>query len=148
MQINSPIYLASKTVGCWKCQERMFAVAIIAPNVSEEEGQVCILCDIKSLPENLLMFIEKRFPSFILKHSNTVKSEYYGNTCPKCGVLYGDFYLHSEPGGAFFPMSEEEAQCLTVEQFPIDTPIEVESGFHVGRGDLILEYGKKPITEH
>lgn len=148
MQIRPPVYLVSKTIACWKCREDMPAVAIIAPNVFKEDGQVCILSNIQSLPENLLMFIKKRFPSFKLKYSSITQSEYFANICIKCGKLSGDFYLHSEPGGPFFPMTEEEAQCLTVEQIPIDAPIEIEAGFHIGAGDLILEHGKKDTAEY
>ena len=31
---------------------------------------------------------------------------YYANHCERCEALQGDFYLHSEPGGAFFPEFE------------------------------------------
>ena len=142
-RIDSPVYLASTTIGCWRCNADMPAVAIIAPNVPEAEGEVCTLSDIRSLPSNLRSFIQKRFPSFRLKYSKTTQSEYYANTCPKCGMLSGDFYLHSEPGGPFFPTSEEEATHLTVVEIPLDGPVEVEAGLGMGTGDLILEHAKK-----
>jgi hypothetical protein len=121
----------------------MPAVAIIAPNVPEAEGEVCTLSDIRSLPGNLRSFIQKRFPSFRLKYSKTTQSEYYANICPKCGMLSGDFYLHSEPGGPFFPTSDEDAIHLTVVEIPLDGPVEVEASLGMGVGDLILEHAKK-----
>ena len=121
----------------------MPAVAIIAPNVPDAQGETCILSNIRSLPGPMRMFIQKRFPSFRLKYSKTTESEYYANTCPKCGMLSGDFYLHSEPGGPFFPTSEEEAALLTLEEIPMEGPDEVESGWGVGTADLILKHGKR-----
>ena len=95
----------------------------------------------RSLPGSVRCFIQKRFPSFRLRYSKTTRSEYYANTCPRCNVLAGDFYLHSEPGGPFFPTTEAEAGRLKVEEIPIAGPIEVEASFGVGCGELILEHG-------
>jgi hypothetical protein len=146
-QINPPLYLASTMISCWRCRADMPAVGLIAPNVPETENEVCILSDITELPASVLAFVQNRFPSFKWKFSKTTRSEYYANTCPKCGVLSGDFYLHSEPGGPFFPESEADAACLTVEQIPIEGQIEVVAGLGMGGGDLILEHGKKRDAE-
>lgn len=56
-------------------------------------------------------------------------------------MLSGDFFLHSEPGSPFFPESEEEAAHLTLVEIPMDGPIEVEAGFGMGVGEIILEHG-------
>jgi len=142
-RIEPPLYLASTTISCWRCGADMPAVCLIAPRVPETEGEVCILSDIMDLPALVLSFIQKRFPSFKRKFSKATQSEYYANTCPKCGVLSGDFYLHWEPGGPFFPESEEDAACLTIEEIPIAGPVEVDAGLGMGCGDLILQQAKK-----
>jgi hypothetical protein len=123
----------------------MSAVAIISPNTSEKEadGYICILSDITCLPEKLLKMINERFPFFRLEYSNTTESEYYANTCPSCGMLSGDFFLHNEPGRPFFPETKEEAQELMIEQLPVKIPIEIDAGYHVGPGELIMEHGKR-----
>ncbi|MBN2495433.1 MAG: hypothetical protein JXR96_12635 [Deltaproteobacteria bacterium] len=121
----------------------MPALAIIAPNVPETEGTVCILSDIRSLPGKIRAFIQKRFPTFKLTYSRTTRSKYYANTCPKCRVLSGDFFLHSEPGGPFFPESEEEAAQLTLVEIPMDGPIEVEAGLGMGMGEIILKHARR-----
>ena len=140
-RIDPPLYFASTTIACWRCGADMPAVAIIAPNVPGTEGSVCILSDILSLPGGVRAFIQKRFPTFKLTYSKTIRSKYYANTCPKCGVLSGDFFLHSEPGSPFFPESEEEAAHLTLVKIPMDGPIEVEAGLGMGVGEIILEHG-------
>lgn len=122
---------------------RMPAVAIIAPNVPEAEGEPCTLSDVGSLPGPMRTFIQKRFPTFRLKYSKTTRSEYYASTCPNCGVLSGDFYLHSEPGAPFFPTTEEEAARLTVEEIPVASPVDVEAALGMGTAHLILENAKR-----
>jgi hypothetical protein len=138
-RIDPPLYLAHTIISCWRCGADMPAVALVAPNVPGTEGEICILSDIHELPPMVLRFIHRRFPSFRFKYSKTTRSEYYANTCPRCGVISGDFYLHSEPGAPFFPTTEEEARDLTIEPVPLRDPIEVRAGLGMGVGDLILK---------
>jgi len=121
----------------------MPAVAILAPNVEDTDNEVCILSDIVGLPEEVLNYIQKRVPTFKFKYSKTVGSEYFANTCPSCGSLSGDFFLHSEPGAPFFPTDEQEASFLYRTEIPIVGPVHVRAGIHVGTGDLILNHAKQ-----
>ena len=149
-QINPPLYLASATISCWRCGADMPVICLVAPNVPgiETEGEVCILSKITELPTSLFEFMQKRFSTFKQTFSKTNQSEYYANTCHKCGTLSGDFHLHSEPGGPFFLESEEDAASLTIEQIPMEGPIEVEADIGMGSGDLILEHGKRLIQDN
>jgi hypothetical protein len=94
----------------------------------------------------VLQFVGTRFPSFALRYSKTAGSRYYANTCPKCGVISGDFYLHSEPGAPFFPTTEDEAKELTLEAIPLASSIRVRAGIGMGAGELILEHARKLMT--
>ena len=143
LKIFPPIYLVGMKIYCWKCQNRMPAVAIVAPNIEDTDNEVCILSDIVDLPEVVLGYIQKRVPTFKFKYSKTVGSKYYANTCPSCGVISGDFFLHSEPGAPFFPMDEEEAGLLYQTEIPINGPILVQAGLHMGIGELILNHAKQ-----
>ena len=143
IQIDPPLYLAHTMISCWRCGADMPAIALVAPNVAEAEGEICILSEIEELPEAVLQYVGNRFPSFKLKYSKTSGSRYYANTCPKCGVISGDFYLHSEPGAPFFPTNEEEAKQLTLEAVPLTGSIRVRAGLGMGVGDLILEHARK-----
>lgn len=145
MKISKPLYMAGKKVDCWKCCERMSVIALIAPKTDdpELEGEVCILSSIESMPENLLKYIQSRVPTFRKKLSKTVGDSYLANTCPKCKSLSGDFFLHSEPGGAFFPMDEDEAKELYIVELPLTDTVEIESGYSVGSGEVILDNAKK-----
>jgi len=69
--------------------------------------------------------------------------KYFANTCPKCGVMSGDFFLHSEPGAPFFPTEEEEAKSLYMTEIPLSGSITAKASLCLGTGDLILENAKK-----
>lgn len=103
-------------------------MALLAANVDGTDGQVCILSEIANLPPEILNFIRKRVPTFKLRQSKMAGSKYYGNTCPDCGVLYGDFFLHSEPGAVFFPTDEEDAKSLYLREIPLPQPVKVSGG--------------------
>jgi hypothetical protein len=90
----------------------MAVVAILAPKVEGTAGEICILSEITGLPEAVLAYIQGRVPTFKLKFSKTIGLKYFASTCLKCGVLSGDFHLHSEPGAPFFPTDEHEAASL------------------------------------
>lgn len=143
LTISPPIYMVGMKIGCWKCGEKMPVVALLAPAVEGAEQEVCVLSDIVALPEDVLGYIQKRVPTFQFRYSKTVQGKYYANTCPRCGMLSGDFFLHSEPGAPFFPTSEEEAGLLYLTEIPIQGPVRILSGFHVGTGELILNHAKR-----
>jgi len=66
------------------------------------------------------------------------------NTCPGCGMLSGDFFLHSEPGTPFFPEDEEEAAArLYLTEIPIKSTVVIHAGYHTGTGYLILNHAKR-----
>ncbi len=121
----------------------MPVLTLLAPNVEDTDNQVCLLSGIKRLPIDILKFIQSRAPTFKLKFSKTTKSKYFANTCPKCGVLYGDFFLQDEPGAPFFPENEEDAKSLYLREIPLTRSIEVEAGLSVGVGEMILKYAKR-----
>lgn len=144
-RISSPLYAAHTVTSCWKCHEEMPVLALIAPNViapqvPEAERTVCILSFIEELPEAVLHFVRNRFPSFQFRYSKTTESRYYANTCPQCGVISGDWHLHIEPDGPFFPTTEEAARKLTLETIPIGECISVRAQLGMGIGDFILRH--------
>ncbi len=143
LKIHPPLYLVGMKIHCWKCQNRMSVVAILAPNIEGADNEVCILSDIVNLPGEILSYIQARVPTFKFKYSKTVGSKYYANTCSSCGVISGDFFLHSEPGAPFFPTNGKEASFLYQTEIPADGTILVQAGFHMGTGELILNHAKQ-----
>lgn len=121
----------------------MPVVAIVAPNIEGEGEGVGVLTDISALPREILSFVQERVPTFKLKYSKMVERKYYGNVCPKCHTLSGDFLLHSEPEAPFFPMDEEQASRLYLTEIPVQEPVSIQASCHVGTGELILENAKR-----
>lgn len=143
LKINPPLYMIGKKVQCWRCGARMPVIALLAPNVENSYDEVCIISEIEVMPDKIRAFIQSKVPTFIFKYSKTVERKYFANTCPNCKVLYGDFYLHGEPGAPFFPMDKEQAKYLYIKKIPLTEPIEIRGGVGVGTGEIILKHATK-----
>lgn len=92
---------------------------------------------------DVLSYIQKRAPTFRLRSSRMAGQKYYANTCPKCGVIFGDFFLHAESGAPFFPTDEDAAKTLYMTEIPLSREIEVEASLDMGVGDLIFSNAKR-----
>jgi len=79
----------------------MPVIALLGPKIDYGDDQVGILTGIENIPANVLRFIQSRVPTFKLTYSKMSGKKYYANTCPKCKVIYGDFFLHDEPDSPF-----------------------------------------------
>lgn len=143
LTIAPPIYMVGMKIDCWKCGERMPVIALLAPSVEGTDDQACLLSDVVSLPKVVLEYVQKRVPTYQLSYSKTVQSKYYANVCPKCRVLSGDFYLHSEPGAPFFPTCAEQAGLLYLAEIPVQSPVRIRAGCNVGTASLILKHAKR-----
>ena len=141
LEVSPPLYLLGIKVTCWRCNSRMPVVTLLAPRVADTEDQVCVLSNIEKIPQEILGIIQKRVPTFQLRSSLMAGSKYFANTCPNCHVIYGDFFLDSEPGAPFFPVSEEDARSLYLTEIPLSksTKIDASPGFDVG--EMILSTG-------
>ena len=143
VKIKPPLYLVGMKINCWKCGSRMPAVAIVASRIDGEADEVCTLCDITELPNDVLSFVQSRVPTFQLKYSKTVGGKYYANVCPKCHMLSGDFFLHSEPEAPFFPTDARQASRLYLTEIPAKDAVSVQASYHVGTGELMLEHATR-----
>lgn len=142
-QLDPPIHLVRGETCCWRCGESMPVVAILCENVEADDEGPYILSNTMELPAELTAFIQQRCPTYRLTYSKTVGGKYFANNCPKCRVISGDFYLHSEPGGPFFPTEPNEAALLTIENIPHNQPLFARTGCSYGTGDLILQHAHR-----
>lgn len=145
LKLLPPLFMIGKKIACWKCEGKMTVVALLAPNIVdvEEENEAIVLSDVVELPQPILQYIQSRVPTYKYRYSKTVGGKYFANTCPSCGVISGDFFMHSEPGGPFFPTNEEEAKSLYITEVPLNGPVSIKAGYHIGTGEMILEYARK-----
>ena len=142
-QLDPPIHLVSGESGCWRCGAAMPVVAILCENLDSNDVGPYILSNTAELPHELTAFIQQRCPTYRLTYSKTIGGKYYANNCSKCGVISGDFYLHSEPGAPFFPTEEDEASSLTIETIPVNANCFARTGCGYGTAELILQYARR-----
>jgi len=121
----------------------MPVIALLAPKIDDTEDQVGVLTGIENLPGDILRFIQSRVPTFKLKYSKMAGKKYFANTCTKCGVIYGDFFLHDEPGAPFFPEDEDAAKFLYIKEIPTTEYVEISAGIAFGIGEIILSNAKR-----
>ncbi len=151
LRVTAPIFLLRATESCWRCHASQEVIALAFkcrldkeqdPDEQPAENDILILDNIHTMPKPLIDAVLSRHPQFQKRTSKTAGTAYYMNTCT-CGAHFGDFYLFSEPGGAFFPTDEAEAGHLTIEELPLTGTFELDCSYGMGLGDLIFEHGKK-----
>lgn len=148
VKIASPLYLLRSKESCWKCGSEQPVIALACNKLVESgaigpvyENEVFILSDIAEIPSDILEYVQAVNPQFEKRQSKTAEFSYFANTC-KCGALFGDFYLHSEPDGAFFPTTQEQAGSISIEKLPFEGSYEFSCAYGVGTGSFIFTHGR------
>lgn len=155
--IYTPLYVLTATMACWKCGVDQTVVALGCHNLVDGEqdmaplgdvSDLLLLTDVTKLPPLVLQELVRRNPLYTLRYSSMAEEEYFANTCG-CGALFGDFYLYSEPGGAFFPEDPAAARAITLERLTFEGPMPFDCSLSQGgAGQLILEYAIRVEHEH
>jgi hypothetical protein len=158
--IKSPVSIALNSSDCYKCANKTAVIALASNNfyylsTDENEDEKWFRADglsFFSMPifiENELVGnINRLFPNYKIAYSKTAESSYWANHCEHCGALQGDFFLHSEPGGAFFPLEIEEYEKLTFITVPSKFDVEVDADYSwLSNADDIPDYVKSITYE-
>ena len=157
MKITSPIYLLRSHETCWKCGSNQQVIAFATASLldDEEDGdpetiasqeEPVLLDNIEEMPAEFLIYLRAAHPLFQKRMSKTAGHSYYMNTCP-CGAHFGDFYLFSEPGGAFFPDTIVQAKAITIEELPFDGTFDFLCSYSMGVGGFIFEHAQRQRRE-
>lgn len=133
--LHPPYYLLKSPEICWKCRRPSDAIAFAAGGATpdDEEDELdefspMILKDIEVAPAPFLIAAATTGVDFRKRFSKMAGLEYYMNHCT-CGAPFGDFFLHSEPGHAFFPIDEREAAMIHIQEIAWDTDMECDCDF-------------------
>jgi hypothetical protein len=134
--IHSPAFVVGAHHNCWKCgsENEVVTVACTAIGVdgqaieSAAPGEAFLLSYIREMPADLFQFVSGLAPNYRKLYSRTADEEYYANVC-KCGANFGDFYLFSEPDGAWFPKDDSGVVTTRVLPVPLVAPFEIECDF-------------------
>jgi len=120
---------------CWKCKQGTLVFAFLLPenhqtkeyeDEDDEENNNIIwvnrnyksIVSFTSVVNEKCVEIIRGFTSgYYFDFSKQSSSSYYMNHCKNCNSKLGDFYMHSEPEGAFLPMSSEAAKSIKLHWF-------------------------------
>lgn len=150
IRVFSPLYLLRARQDCWRCQASQEVIAILTCHLHEldpehgeyvYEDEPILLQSIESMPGPILQHLLSVHPQFEKRSSKTAGTAYYMNTC-SCGAHFGDFFLFSEPGGAFFPVSEDDATAITIETFPFTGCFEFVCNYGIGPGAVLFQHAR------
>jgi len=150
--VEGRLYILTANAACWKCGRPQDVVAIAAQGLREggepipdtqDPMSLIVLSAIVEMPSELLAFIQQRQPRYQKQYSRTAEMSYYANTC-QCGALFGDHYLVSEPGGAFFPEDRADAARITMSRVPCNLPLSFHGDYSMGSvGEVIWENARR-----
>lgn len=149
--VTTPIYLVTSWESCWQCGESEAVIALATTSViddddddydQEGDDEPYLLMNVREMPEEVVRTVQERHPRFQKCASKTAGFTYYANHC-ECGANFGDFFLHSKPGHAFFPMSDEAAARITVLELPFKGKLKFFAEWSQGTASEILEKGKR-----
>lgn len=138
--VTSPWFIIAESAEeCWSCGSDTKVLAILLPKVEDydrnraledDDGSVptpCSLSNIREVNEAVETFLTKLSPNFRPDYSGTTGHRYWMNHCEKCSAKIGDFYLHSKPGHAFFPITDEEIRKIKLSR--IDISLKADAGW-------------------
>jgi len=153
LRISAPIYVIESSSSCWSCGCETPVVALAVDHLDgqeleeeEEESCLILLSSVEGLPPALVNLLGPRYPFLRKRYSKTAGRRYFMNHC-SCGAPLGDFFLHSEPGAAFFPTSPKEAKQIVLRELPVSGPFEVAASCGHAYPDLISAYARRECFE-
>lgn len=144
----APVYLLKSKTTCWRCSDNaeVFCLASMGLVDADEDGMELDMfvqySNLAKVPEQLEALLKAQAPTYYPDYSKQTSSTYYLNHC-QCGAKLGDFYLHEEPGGAFFPVEKEQAERVTLIALDGLEGAQICAGYSVQDVELILNYGKR-----
>ncbi|WP_277960745.1 DUF5710 domain-containing protein [Pseudomonas sp. RIT-To-2] len=135
--VRAPYYYVIESISdCWGCSNLTRVFSFKLPEQHEEfdyyvdededfeltsnlgewkrRGYRGTVSNVDSLSPLVTKQIHRFTSNFKLAYSKMAGSRYWMNHCEHCGAKLGDFFMHSEPGGAFLPTAPHEAQRMTL----------------------------------
>lgn len=148
-ELVPPVFSVESRTACWKCGTDTRVATVAATSfvcLSEPEGRIepnlYLFSGIWHLPSQLLEAMRQINTGYRRRFSKTAVANYFMNNC-SCGAQLGDFFMHSEPGGAFFPMSPDAARAIRLRQLDVRGRLAIGASPSMACPNLILDYGQR-----
>lgn len=149
IELVPPVYAVESKTACWRCDKVTRVVTVAAESFigrgeSKEpvEPDLYLFSGIESLPQELLGALRRVNPGYRKRFSKTAGMSYYMNHC-SCGAQLGDFYMHSEPGGAFFPATPQAARAIRLHRLKLQGPLAITGAPSMVHPNLVLEHAER-----
>lgn len=119
VSVASPLYIFAISLPCYSCGTNVETISIATSNLSDPEcddpheldGEVCVLNNIQSLPEEIMTEVQAGYPQYQSRHSLTAGLEYLMTIC-SCGAHQGDFFVNK----ALFDAASYDSNAIKVEK--------------------------------
>lgn len=148
-ELLPPVYSVESKTACWRCDREPRVATVAAESFlthgeCEEpmEPDLYLFSNIEYMPSELLREMRRVNPGYRRRASKTSGERYYMNHCA-CGAQLGDFYMHSEPGGAFFPTTREAARAIRLRRLKVHGLVRITGGASMVHPNLILEHAER-----
>lgn len=154
LKIAPPYYLISSREHCYACKRFSPVVAIGVAHFAEVDDEdtpeeienelsnssgVIALTNVVEIPTELLAEVHKHHQKYEKRSSRMAEHSYYMNLCVHCGAHFGDYFLFSEPGHAFFPDSASGNGSMTYLELPLKSNYQVNAGYSSGGFSELME---------
>lgn len=124
---------------CYMCEKNAEVYCLAAAGFMEDDFELdefTHFSNITALPDSLTATLKKQAPRYYLDYTKQRGSCYFMNHC-RCGTKLPDFYLHNNPEGAFYPISEHQAKQITLSELDISGNITISATVVLNDIDLI-----------
>lgn len=145
---NSPFWLAVVQKYCWKCKKATDVIAFASKSfwtyeycndIDSEKWLKQNFFSFFSNPvyieKNILDIVCPHYPTFKIAYSHSLKERYWVNHCKHCNALQGDFFMHEEPGGEFFPLDVEGYNAITLFEIPCKYDLKMKASYGVSTNE-------------
>lgn len=128
-------FIIESLESCWKCKQDTPVFSFLLPEnhqtkeyededdeendriIWKTENYKSIVSFVSFVNKKSIEIIQKFSSHYYFDFSKQSSGSYYMNHCNNCNSKLGDFYMHSEPSGAFKPMTNEEAGVIKLYWF-------------------------------
>lgn len=115
----APIWLSQSYTHCWKCGESTVVHCLTASGMGGKENEedgfgIVNISNLKAVVSQIAAEIKKFAPNYHIGFSKTLNGHFFINHCQQCNSNQGDFFLHNEPGGAFFSMAASAVERIKI----------------------------------
>lgn len=128
--VSEQAAVACTKARCWKCRTSAEVICIYCQSgwVDGDRYEDFTVSNITAIDDALRRQLE-RWPLFRFGYSKVAGGRCLANHCAHCHTLQADYYLHCEPGGAFFTLKTAPAGAMVLERLNGRVCMDGDQGF-------------------